>query len=182
MSVRQSGTWPEIWCTVNIVQISKSGGLTNTYNYREINLSSLVAKTFKRMRLNRMRPFLNPILSIWQKGFRQGRSTVTQIIALRRILKKKNLSAVTELLQSLIDFKKAFDSVDRRKMINILRAYGIPEKINQVVAAGYKKTRAKVLFPDIETEYIEILAGVLQCNTLPPFLLIWHCLRPETSD
>ena len=67
-------------------------------------------------------------------------------------------------------------------MINILRAYGIPEKINQVVAAGYKKTRAKVLFPDIETEYIEILAGVLQCNTLPPFLLIWHCLRPETSD
>ena len=42
-----------------------------------------------------LRPVLDPIIRIWQNGFCQGRSTVGQIIALRRILegvKEKNLS------------------------------------------------------------------------------------------
>ena len=55
---------------------------------------------------------------------------------------------------TFIDFKKAFDSVHRGKMINMLRAYGIPEKIIQAVAAGYKKTRAKVLSFDGQTRVL----------------------------
>ena len=73
---------------------------------------------------------------------------------------------------TFIDFKKAFDTVHRGKMIKILRAYGVPEKVIQAVAAGYAKTRAKVLSPDGETEYFDILAGVLQGDTLAPYLFI----------
>ena len=45
------------------------------------------------------------LLIIWQNGFRQGRSIVGQIIALRRLLdgvKGKNLSTVI----TFVDFKK----------------------------------------------------------------------------
>ena len=55
-------------------------------------------------------------------------------------------------------------------MLKILRAYGIPEQIAKAIGLLYEETRAKVLSPDGETEYFKILAGVLQGDTLAPYL------------
>ena len=73
---------------------------------------------------------------------------------------------------TFIDFRKAFDSIHRGKLMNILRAYGIPEKIVSALAATYSETQAKVRTPDGDTESFQILAGVLQGDTLAPFLFI----------
>ena len=40
------------------------------------------------------------------------------------------------------DFKKAFDSVHRRKILNILKAYGIPDTIVQAINVMYRNTQA----------------------------------------
>ena len=69
-----------------------------------------------------------------------------------------------------VDFRKAFDSIHRGRMMAILRAYDIPEKLVQAISLMYDKTRARVITPDGETEFFEILAGVLQGDTLAPFL------------
>ena len=85
---------------------------------------------------------------------------------------------------TFIDFRKAFDSIHRGKLLEVLRAYGIPEKVVQAISATYSKTRAKVCSPDGETEYFETLAGVLQGDTLAPFLFIVvldHALRLAIS-
>ena len=69
-----------------------------------------MAKTYNRMILNRIRPVLDPLLRPNKNGFIQNRSTVGQIIAIRRILEgitNKNLPAVLKC----IDFNKAFDSI-----------------------------------------------------------------------
>mgnify|MGYP002052339858 FL=1 len=73
---------------------------------------------------------------------------------------------------NFIDFKKAFDSIHRGKMIKILKAYGIPPRLLQAIETMYSNTRAKVTTPDGETEEFRILAGVLQGDTLAPFLFI----------
>ena len=76
------------------------------------------------MLLNRIRPEIDPILRKNQNGFRQHRSTTGQIFTIRRIIEgliSKNLPAT--LL--FVDFAKAFDSIHRGKMKNILSAYGI---------------------------------------------------------
>ena len=57
-------------------------------------------------------------------------------------------------------------------MFLILSSYGIPDKIVNAVSIMYMDTRAKVLSVDGETEMFEITAGVLQGDTLAPFLFI----------
>ena len=87
-----------------------------------ISLTSLVTKTYNRMILNRIRPHLDCHLRKNQNGFRSGRTTTSQILALRRLIegvKDKNLEAIL----IFIDFKKAFDTIHRGKMLAILKAY-----------------------------------------------------------
>jgi len=92
-------------------------------------------------------------------------------LALRRLIegiKEKQLSAVI----TFIDFKKAFDSLHSGKIMRILEAYGIPGPIVQAIGAMYDSTTAKVVSPDGETELFPLLAGVLQGDTLAPYLFI----------
>jgi hypothetical protein len=162
---------PQEWKTLIIVPVPKSGDLTKPDNYRGISLISLVMKLYNRMIMNRLRPALDPLLRIFQNGFRKKRTTVGQIVALRRLLEGaqgNNLSCVL----TFIDFRKAFDTIHRGKLIEILRAYGVPNKMVEAIEATYSETWAKVRTADGVTEAFQILAGVLQGDTLAPFLFI----------
>ena len=56
--------------------------------------------------------------------------------------------------------------------MRILDAYGIPKPIVNSISAMYANTFAKVLAPDGVTEPFPILAGVLQEDTLVPYLFM----------
>ena len=58
--------------------------------------------------------------------------------------------------------------------MKILKAYGIPDELVRAIEILYKDTRAKVISPDGETEYFDIVADVLQGETLAPYF-IHHC-------
>ena len=74
---------PEQWSLLNIIPVPKYGNLYD--NYRGNSLSSLIAKLYNRVLLNRIRPVLDPLLHFNQNGFRQIRTTVGQILALRQL-------------------------------------------------------------------------------------------------
>ena len=57
-------------------------------------------------------------------------------------------------------------------MFQILKLYGIPDKIVSAIRALYTSTKAKVVSPDGDTEVFDIQARVLQGDTLAPFLFI----------
>ena len=73
-------------------------------------------------------------------------------------VRSKNLKAVTVF----IDFKKAFDSAHRVKILKILKAYGIPDRLISAIGLMYEGTQARVITSDGEKEFLSILAGVLQ--------------------
>ena len=121
------------------------------------------------MLLLRIQPKLDPHLRPNQNGFRPKRSTTAHILALRHLIegvKRYHLKSVIVF----VDFSKAFDSVHRGMMLKILKAYGIPPQIVQAIAKLYEGTRARVVSPDGETDFFNVLAGVLQGDTLAPYL------------
>ena len=81
---------------------------------------------------------------------------------------QKNLQAT--LL--FVDFTKAFDSIHRGKMEQILLAYGQPKETVAAITSLYRNTKVKVCSPDGDTEYFNIVSGVLQGDTLAPYHFI----------
>ena len=120
---------------------------------------------------NHIEPKIDNILRKDQNGFQRNRSTTSQILTISRILEgvwAKNLQAT--LL--FVDFSKTFDSIHRGKMEQILLAYGLPKETVAAIMILYKNTKVKVCSPDGDTEYFDIVAGVLQGDLLAPYLFI----------
>ena len=138
---------------------------------RGITLTSIAAKLYNALLRNRIEPKIDNILRKNQNGFQRNRSTTSQILTIRRILedvRAKNLQATL----IFVDFTKAFDSIHRGKMEQILLASGIPKETVAAITILYRNTKVKVRSPDGDTEYFDILARVLQGDTLAPYLFI----------
>ena len=71
-----------------------------------------------------------------------------------------------------VDFTKAFDSIHRGKMEQILLAYALPKETVAAITILYRNTKVKIHSPDGDPEYFDIVAGVLQGDTLAPYLFI----------
>ena len=144
-----------------ILPSPKKGDLGLAKNYRGITLTSIAAKIYNALLRNRIEPKIDNILRKNQNGFRRNRSTTSQILTSRRILegvRAKNLQATL----ILVDFTKAFDSIHRGKMEQILLAYGIRKETVAAITILYRNTKVKVRSPDRDTEYFDIVAGLLQ--------------------
>ena len=110
-----------------ILPFPKKGDLGLAKNYRGITLTPIAAKIYNAPLRNRIEPKIDNILRKNQNGFRRNRSTTSQILTIRRILegvRVKNLQATI----LFVDFTKAFDSIHRGKMEQILLAYGQPKE------------------------------------------------------
>ncbi|CAH1244514.1 Hypp7329 [Branchiostoma lanceolatum] len=166
-----AGHRPPEWGRAGIVPVPKKGNLTLPDNYRGISLTQVAAKVYNRLILNRLRPFIDKLLRPNQNGFRPSRSTSGQILALRRIVEEVQ-NHQKEAVLIFIDFKKAFDSINRTTMFEILLAYGIPTSIVNAIKIMYDNTSATVLTPEGETDFFKIDTGVLQGDPLAPFLFI----------
>ena len=57
-------------------------------------------------------------------------------------------------------------------MEQILLAYGLPKETVAAITILYRNTKVKVRSPDGDTEYFDIVAGLLQRDTLAPYLFI----------
>ena len=154
-----------------ILPFPKKDDVELAKNYRDITLTSIAAKIYNALLRNRIQHKIENILRKNQNVFRRNRSTTSQILTIRRILedvRAKNLLAT--LL--FVDPTKAFDSIHRGKIEQILLTYGLPKESVAEITILYRNTKMKVRSPDGDTEYFDIVAGVLQGDTLAPYLFI----------
>jgi hypothetical protein len=125
-----------------LFQFTKRGDKTDWNNYRGISLLSTSYKILSNI-LSRLSPYIDEIIGDHQCGFRHNRSTTDQIFCIRQILEKKWEYNET-VHQLFIDFKKAYDSVRREVLYNMLIEFRVLMKLVRLIEMCLNKTYTKV--------------------------------------
>jgi hypothetical protein len=160
---------PTDWKDKHIIKLPTKGDLSNCENYRGITLLSVPGKVFNRVLLERMRNGVDVRLRDHQAGFRQDRSCIDQIAKLR-IIVEQSLEWNSSLYINFVDFRKAFDSLHRDTMWQLLRHYGIPAKLTRIIKESYEGTACQVVHEGQLTRRFDVGTGVRQGCILLPFL------------
>ena len=106
----------------------------NPLNYRGISLLPCIAKLYSSILNNRLTQYCDylEIIVDEQNGFRKDRSCVDHIFVLTSIVRNiinNNLSTYC----AFIDFKKAFDCINRELLLYKLLMYNIDGKMFRVI-------------------------------------------------
>jgi sorting nexin-29 len=104
---------PEESHTAIICRIHKKGDKLQCSNYRGTSLLNVCYKILINILHKRLEPYAEEILGDYQCGFRRGRSTTDQLFTSRLVLEKAYEFGI-DLHLLFIDFKQAYDTVDRK--------------------------------------------------------------------
>ena len=129
-----------------------------------------MAKIYNALLRNHIEPKTENIVRKNQNGF-WNRSTTSQILTISQILEDVRVKN-PEATILFANFTKAFDSIHRGKIEQILLAYGLPKETVAAIMMLYRNTKVKVCSLDGDTDYFDVVAGVLQGDTLAPHLFI----------
>jgi hypothetical protein len=91
----------------------------------------------------RLKPYAYQIIGHHQCGLTEGVSTIDQIQTLRQIL-EKTLQFQIETHHLFIDFKTAYDKVNRNEIYKAMLELGMPPKLVRLTQATMEGTTAKV--------------------------------------
>ncbi len=166
-----SGKVPTIWTKSIISPIPKNR--TNDprvpLNYRGISLLSCVYKLYSATLNTRLIKHLedNDILHDEQNGFRGGRSCQDHIFTLSSIIKNR-INEKKSTFACYIDFRKAFDLLDRDLMLYRFLDYGVDGKFYEVIKGIYNKALCSVKINGLLTDWFETTHGTKQGDNLSP--------------
>ena len=130
------GKFPVEWKSAIVTPLYKNKGQKNDLNnYRGISVLPPIAKIFEKILASQISIYLslNKILFAGQHGFRNGHSCETALHELISDLNKNRDSRLINLL-FFIDFRKAFDLVDARKLLRKLFHYGFDNTALNLIA------------------------------------------------
>ena len=124
ISWAEARTIPQESNSSEIVPIFKSGDPKDPSNYRPISLINTIVKLYELTILRAMTN-RNEIISATQYGAIRGRSSLLQYEQLISAIDER-LSQKLDSWLLLVDFSKAFDSVNREIMLQKLAQCGVP--------------------------------------------------------
>lgn len=156
---------PYEWKIGILCPVYKKGDKLDCANYRGITLLCVAYKILTSIILNRIKSIAEEVIGEYQCGFRQGRSTTDQLFLLSQAA-EKCIEHGIDIHCLFIDFKQAFDSVNRKHIKNALLMQGIPRKIVNLILMTLENTAAKVAVENSYSEHFEINTGVRQGDYL----------------
>ena len=155
---------PGSLCNELISPIHKSGSVDDPNNYRGICVSSSIAKLFMSMFGTRLQGKVDKenMISKNQIGFRKNFRTADHLITLKAIVKKYVTKGQNKLYACFIDLRKAYDSIDHKKLFNHLRKLGLNGKLIDLVENFYEKTKCAIKIKGKITNFFKFGKGVRQ--------------------
>ena len=166
-----SGLFPYQWSEAIIQPIHKKGDINSPNNYRGISLLNVCGKLYSYILNKRLTLWIEEykLLNEAQAGFRRSYSTTDHIFTLMSLIQKQFLNKC-KLYCAFIDFKKAFDLVDRQHLWHILRKTGINGKMYKAIRSMYDIVKARVRVNGELTDTFMCPRGLKQGEICSPVL------------
>lgn len=166
------GVVPEVWTIGFIVPLYKNkGSKGDPDNYRGITLMSCMGKFFTSALNNRLTNYIEAfgVLEDNQSAFRKENSTTDHIFTLHQLIelylhKKKRVYA------AFIDYRKAFDSVNRVALWQKLIGYEINGQFLKIIQDMYNTAKSHVKVNGHLSQAFGCNIGVRQGENLSPVL------------
>ena len=164
--------YPAKWTRNFLKPIFKKESTKNPDNYRGLAIGSAFSKLFSFILLNRLINFIDTrnLISPQQIGFMKGKSTADHIFLLHTIIEKVVKKNKHKLYVVFIDFKKAYDTVNRGLLIKRLQILGINGIFMRNIMAMYSKTEYSIKLKGGYTRAINSNLGLKQGCPLSPML------------
>ena len=171
--VIQSGVFPDKWKIATVTPIPKVQNAEDPTDLRPISLLPIPGKLIERYITKQITDFLEnqEFFTDNQFGFRKSKSTVA---ALTTILDDviSQLNNMEYSLVAYLDFKKAFDTINHKILINKLEKAGLGPNLIALIKNYLSGRKQKTkLFSEVSTlKPVEI--GVPQGSTIGPLMFI----------
>ncbi|GFU80410.1 transposon TX1 uncharacterized 149 kDa protein [Trichonephila clavipes] len=170
---------PIEWEEGSVCPIFKKGDQLECRNYRGITILNTAYKIFSNLLFARLQPYTDKVIGNYQCGFRPQRSTIDQIHTLRQILEKTKEYNI-KTFHLFLDFKAAYDSMNRDKMIEAMTEFKIPQKLVNLTKATLKNVRSRIKIQKYLSEPSTTERGLRQGDLLACLLfnlVLEKCIR-----
>lgn len=185
---------PEAWRYGMVTLLHKGGSELDLDNYRGIALTDTVSKVFTNILRERVETVVDTKLGQgWeseqeykedheiaytlrekrltenQAGFRRGRNTSDQLVMLKEVIEQNN-DAGKDVFTCFLDIRKAYDTVNRRTLMEALKWYNINGQLLHIIECLYERVGNTVRIGKQQSRRFESERGVRQGCNLSPLL------------
>ena len=171
--ILEKGEVPQDWNRSRITLVHKGGGKSreDIGNYRPIAVINILAKVFGWIINEKLKTWIEEmkVLGEEQSGFRKGRGGLENVLVIKEII-ERNKKLGKELYLVFLDLEKAYDRIDRKKLLTLLTHRGVDRKIVQVIKKLYEENEVKFTIGDMSTGWLKNNIGVRQGCVISPTL------------
>ena len=168
----------EVGCLSNsqrqaIITLLEKHGKDRSYleNWRPISLLNLDYKLLTKVLANRVKRVLPLIVENCQTGYVKDRSISDSIRLIQDIIHYTEITQSPGVLLT-VDFKKAFDSIDWKFIIEALKRYDFGPVLINWVNIVYTDISSCIYNNGTTSKYFSLYRGVRQGDPLSPYLFI----------
>eukprot|EP00795_Rhopilema_esculentum_P017828 gene17828-9525_t len=178
----RTGKYPEEIKKGILIPLQKPGKEKGpTVNLRPIMLMTMLRKTLALCMLERINPRIQENIPISQAAYRQGRSTTEQVQAFKLLAEKAITTEDTEYTITLIDMSKAFDTVNRKTLIEDLKHIVNKEEL-YILSKMINDTEIQVKIDGEVGQQFRTTEGVAQGEGLSPILFTLYLAKAFKED
>lgn len=168
----ETGTFPENWKVTMITPIEKIANTKKCDEFRPINSLKTCEKIMEKVVKEQLEKYIedNSILTRHQSGFRKNFSCETTVNYV--INRWKNIEKNKKIIAIFLDFKRAFETIDRELLLDKLHNYGIQGTELKWFKSYLTNRKQFTKVNDTISENLDNVYGVPQGSILGALLFI----------
>lgn len=155
-----------------IMPLPKQGDPKSAFNYRPISLLTSAYKIFTKIFAERVQASLSRVINADQNGFVRGRALSHNVHLLQALIEQAKARGDSPAVILFLDLCKAYDSMDREFLWQVLEEYGCPKQFISMLQNLHDNTTAAFLVNGEVSSATSVKTGIRQGCPLAPLLFL----------